>query len=63
MSDDKIMNDPRYMALPPLRMMLGNFPKTGAKDQSWPSQLPPMQKQEIEIPVKRLIAHLEDKLK
>ena len=63
MSDDKIMNDPRYMALPPLRMTLGNFPQTGAKGPSWPAQLPPMQKQELEMPVKRLIAHLEEKLK
>ncbi len=63
MSDDKIVNDPRYMALPPLRMALGNIPPSGAKSQPWPAQLPPMQKQELEIPVKRLIAHLEDKLK
>jgi hypothetical protein len=62
MSDDKIMNDPRYMALPPLRMVLGEMPQTGLKSQAKPTHLPPLQKQELVIPVKRLIAHLEENL-
>jgi|WetSurMetagenome_2_1015567.scaffolds.fasta_scaffold226951_2 hypothetical protein len=63
MSDEKIMDDPRYMALPPLRMMLGTMPLTAGKGHPLPAHIPIMPKDELEIPVKRLIAHLEEKMK
>jgi hypothetical protein len=60
MDKKKHVYDSEVMALPPLRLVLGDIP---SPDPEWRAKSgQPMRKsgREIEITVKRLIAHLEE---
>jgi hypothetical protein len=63
MAENKILNDSQLMAVPPLRMTLGERSANQAKGKTAFSHLPAMPKEDLEIPVRRLIAHLEQKVK
>lgn len=60
MSEEKRVYESNVIALPPLRLVLGDVP---APDPETRTRRQPLQKspREMEVTVKRLIAHLEEK--
>jgi hypothetical protein len=60
MDEKKIVYKSEVMALPPLRMVLGEVPSPDPV-QRRRSNLGLFRNREMVIPVKRLIAHLEEK--
>jgi hypothetical protein len=60
MAEKKRLYEAEVMALPPLRLVLGDVP---VPDPDWrrnANQKPQMPDPKLEGPVKRLIAHLKD---
>ena len=60
MAEIKHMYKSEVMALPPLRMVLGEVPSPDPEGRLGPYRLSLKQKRELEVPVKRLIAHLQE---
>ena len=60
MTEKKHVYEAEIMALPPLRMVLGEIPSPDPEGRRKPSQQPLKSSRELEMPVKRLIAHLKD---
>jgi len=60
MTEKKHVYKADVMALPPLRLVLGEVPSPDPEGRLKPDRVSLRQKRELEAPVKRLIAHLED---
>ncbi len=60
MPDKKQVYDLDVMALPPLRLVLGDIPVPDPEKQFQKNSKPQIDRQEMEGTVKRLIAHLKE---
>lgn len=60
MAEKKRIYESDVMALPPLRLVLGEVPSPDPERRSRPGEKPQKIGRELEVPVKRLIAHLKD---
>ena len=60
MDEKKRVYDSEVMALPPLRLVIGDVPNPDPDRRNRPSQLMRKSNHEIEGTVKRIIAHLEE---
>jgi hypothetical protein len=60
MAEKKRVYESDVMALPPLRLVLGDIPSPDPDRRTKLGQQPLKPGREMEIPVKRLIAHLKD---
>ena len=60
MNEKKHVYEVEMMALPPLRMVLGEIPSPDPEGRRKPNKQPLKPSRELEMPVKRLIAHLKD---
>ncbi|HVM70507.1 MAG TPA: hypothetical protein VMT91_02025 [Anaerolineales bacterium] len=61
MDEKKRVYDAEVMALPPLRLVIGDVPNPDPDRRNRSNQLMGKTNREVECTVKRLIAHLEDK--
>ena len=60
MSEKKHVYEAEVMALPPLRMVLGEVPSPDPERRGKGNTNPLKPQQELIVPVKRLIAHLKE---
>lgn len=60
MAEKKRVYESDMMGLPPLRLVLGDVPSPDP-ERGKPGQKPNKPGRELELPVKKLIAHLKDK--
>ena len=60
MTEKKHMYEAEIMALPPLRMVLGEIPSPDPERRGKGHTTPLIPTHELVVPVKRLIAHLKD---
>jgi hypothetical protein len=60
MTEKKHIYEAEVMALPPLRMVLGEVPSPDPEGRRKSNQQPLKSNREMVVPVKRLIAHLKD---
>ena len=60
MDDKKRVYDSEVMALPPLRLVIGDIPSPDPERRNGSNQSMRNPKREIEGTVKRIIAHLEE---
>ena len=61
MDEKKRVYDSEVMALPPLRLVIGDVPNPDPDRRNTANQLMHKSNHEIEGTVKRIIAHLEEK--
>ena len=60
MEEKKRVYDSEVMALPPLRLVIGDVPNTDPDRRNRSNQLLRKSNREIEGTIKRIIAHLEE---